>query len=250
MHNFCLQGRFFVVLIILIVFIRVFGDKQDKEDWSEKIPNYGTAEETENNFNGVKVQLNSGNEKDECPICLEPLNQDGPLKGTNVCNHVFHSECLENSLKRDGKCPVCRAVIVKKMGPCPKGDMFVKTVPQLHCEGHNDCGTIKIRYYVPSGIQGSEHPNPGVQFSGTNREAYLPDNIEGRNVLELLKKAWKMRKTFKVGTSLTTGQSDVVAWNDIHHKTSTSRGPYGYPDAGYLQRVTLDMNAMGISLDE
>ena len=195
------------------------------------------------------MQLDAENKNDECPICLQPMHQDGPLKGTNVCNHVFHSECLADSLKHDGKCPVCRAVIIKKLGPCPKGNMFVKTDPDLHCEGHVDCGTIKIKYIIPIGVQGSEHPNPGVEYPSNSREAFLPDNDEGRNVLELLKKAWKMRMTFKVGTSLTTGQSNVVTWNDIHHKTSTSRGPYGYPDAGYLRRITLDMNVMGINLN-
>lgn len=53
-----------------------------------------------------------------------------------------------------------------------------------------------------------------------------------------------------MGTSLTSGANNVITWNDIHHKTSLFAGPYGYPDAGYLRRVTADMNAMGVRVEE
>ena len=68
----------------------------------------------------------------------------------------------------------------------------------------------------------------------------------------MLKKAWDMKLTFTVGTSLTTGAKDVITWNDIHHKTSRSGGisNYGYPDPNYLDRVTEDMEALGVTLDD
>ena len=47
-------------------------------------------------------------------------------------------------------------------------------------------------------MQTQKHPNPGVQYYGDIRIAYLPDNDEGRNVLKLLKKAWMMKLTFTV----------------------------------------------------
>lgn len=37
--------------------------------------------------------------------------------------------------------------------------------------------------------------------------AYLPDNTEGREILELVKKAFSQRLVFTVGSSLTTGYS-------------------------------------------
>ena len=43
--------------------------------------------------------------------------------------------------------------------------------------------------------------------------------------LKLLQKAWEARMIFTVGTSVTTGMSDCVVWNNIHHKTSSSLGP-------------------------
>lgn len=94
-----------------------------------------------------------------------------------------------------------------------------------------------------------------MSYHGTARKAYLPDNDEGRHVLQLLERAFKLRQTFTIGQSRTTGQENVVTWNDIHHKTNYSGGTekyvfvrlssfeeysssfsFGYPDANYLKR--------------
>ena len=42
--------------------------------------------------------------------------------------------------------------------------------------------------------------------------------------VQLLRKAFDAGLTFTIGTSHTTGHSNVVVWNDIHHKTSLSPG--------------------------
>ena len=76
-------------------------------------------------------------------------------------------------------------------------------------------------------MQDPEHPHPGHYYEGTSREAYLPGNREGHEVLQLLKRAFDARLVFTVGTSNTTGRPNQVVWNDIHHKTSTSGGPTG-----------------------
>ena len=86
---------------------------------------------------------------------------------------------------------------------------------------------IVISYQFPSGVQGPEHSNPGQHYQGTSRTAYLPDNHEGREVLQFLRRAFDARLVFTVGTSNTTGLSNQVIWNDIHHKTSISGGSYG-----------------------
>jgi len=64
-----------------------------------------------------------------------------------------------------------------------------------------------------------DHPNPGKRYTGTTRTAYLPDKPEGRQVLQLLKRAFEAKLIFTIGTSNTTGRENVVIWNDIHHKT-------------------------------
>ena len=72
----------------------------------------------------------------------------------------------------------------------------------------------------------TDHPNPGQRFDGTLRFAFLPDNAEGREVCELLRRAFDARLVFTIGRSLTTGLDNVVIWNDIHHKTQTHGQPY------------------------
>lgn len=114
--------------------------------------------------------------------------------------------------------------------------------------GHEGWGTIVIYYSFKDGIQTKEHPNPGKAYSGTQRVAYLPDNAEGRKVLDLLRKAFEQRLTFTVGDSRVLGISDVVTWNDIHHKTAKFGGPakFGYPDPDYLKRVKEELKSKGI----
>lgn len=51
-----------------------------------------------------------------------------------------------------------------------------------------------------------------------------------------------------MGTSLTTGQSNVVVWNSIHHKTNIDGGTrsFGYPDDTYFNRVKHELAANGV----
>jgi hypothetical protein len=69
------------------------------------------------------------------------------------------------------------------------------------------------------------HPNPGMEYKGTRRVAYLPYNATGVQVLHLLEKAFASRQIFTVGQSRTTGRDNTITWNDIHHKTSSNGGP-------------------------
>ncbi|CAL8247953.1 unnamed protein product [Merluccius merluccius] len=114
--------------------------------------------------------------------------------------------------------------------------------------GYESYGTITVHYFIPSGIQKEEHPNPGQRYDGTSRIAYLPDSPEGRRVRELLRQAFAQRLIFTVGQSSTSGRNNVVTWNDIHHKTSTNGGPtcYGYPDPDYLKRVQYELKLKGV----
>jgi hypothetical protein len=74
--------------------------------------------------------------------------------------------------------------------------------------------------YLPNGRQGSDHPNPGKRYQGTDQTAYLSNNQEGKKILMLLKKAFEQKLTFRIRPSTTTGKDDCVVWNDIPHKTS------------------------------
>ncbi|KAK2119327.1 putative E3 ubiquitin-protein ligase dtx2, partial [Saguinus oedipus] len=63
--------------------------------------------------------------------------------------------------------------------------------------------------------------------------------------------AWKRRLIFTVGTSSTTGETDTVVWNEIHHKTEMDRNVtgHGYPDPNYLQNVLAEPAAQGVTED-
>lgn len=71
----------------------------------------------------------------------------------------------------------------------------------------------------------NSHPNPGQRYKSTHRTAYLPDNKEGREILQLLRRAFSQKLIFTVGQSHTTGEQNVITWNDIHHKTAKDGGP-------------------------
>lgn len=77
--------------------------------------------------------------------------------------------------------------------------MDVQVYSDYHCDTYNTCGTIIISYTFPNGKRN------GVKYKGTHRTAYLPDNEEGRELLNLLKIAFQRKLIFTVGTSVTTG---------------------------------------------
>ncbi|NXK23303.1 DTX3L ligase, partial [Arenaria interpres] len=182
--------------------------------------------------------------KDACPICMETIKNKEIL---TKCKHAFCKSCIKQAMTYKQVCPVCNTVYGVVEGNQPEGRMsYVKLSSPL--PGYPGCGTIEIRYNMHGGIQTSNHPNPGKPYGSTTRTAYLPDNKEGQEILQLLTRAFNQKLIFTVGHSRTTGAGDVITWNDIHHKTSKSGGPtnFGYPDPDYLQRVRSELKARGI----
>ncbi|OEH79277.1 zinc finger (c3hc4 ring finger) domain-containing protein [Cyclospora cayetanensis] len=186
------------------------------------------------------------------------------------CSHHFHSECIRmymRSCSRGGfYCPTCNVLQLPGNGPSPPG-------------------TIIINYYIAGGIQTERHAQPKASFTGARRRAYLPDCLRGRQLLQLLIEAFVKGHIFTVGHSVTSGNSNVVIWNGIHHKTSASGGQsiscplslpsrrgaclalppacpvaeaerhplrilhYGYPDETFLSRLEEELRARGFPLE-
>ncbi|KAM9098022.1 E3 ubiquitin-protein ligase DTX1 isoform X1 [Sarcophilus harrisii] len=206
---------------------------------------------------------------EDCTICMERLvtasGYEGVLRHKGVrpelvgklgkCGHMYHLLCLvamyNNGNKQDGslQCPTCKAIYGEKTGTQPPGKMEFHLIPHS-LPGYTDTQTIRIVYDIPTGIQGPEHPNPGKKFTarGFPRHCYLPDNEKGRKVLRLLIMAWDRRLIFTIGTSNTTGESDTVVWNEIHHKTEfgSNLTGHGYPDPNYLDNVLAELTAQGV----
>ncbi|XP_071618295.1 E3 ubiquitin-protein ligase DTX4 isoform X3 [Heliangelus exortis] len=204
---------------------------------------------------------------EDCSICMERLSAPSGYKGPQPavkpdlvgklvkCGHVFHLHCLVamyNNGNKDGslQCPTCKTIYGVKTGTQPPGKMEYHIIPHA-LPGHSDCKTIRIIYSIPPGVQGPEHPNPGKSFTarGFPRHCYLPDSEKGRKVLKLLLVAWDRRLIFAIGTSSTTGESDTVIWNEIHHKTEfgSNLTGHGYPDINYLDNVLAELAAQGIT---
>ena len=51
------------------------------------------------------------NGNDECAICLENFEEGDSCRGFPVCNHIFHSICIGNWLRKNPTCPLCRNCI-------------------------------------------------------------------------------------------------------------------------------------------
>lgn len=203
--------------------------------------------------------------QEDCIICCEQLtlpssydDEDETVLQFHKCEHMFHQACLRAMLTSGNvtsymQCPTCKVIYGKKMGNQPEGTMkyysFKQSLP-----GFSDCQTICIMYEFRSGIQGSDHPSPGERYnvSGFPRLCYLPDNEEGRKILQMLIVAWRRRLTFTIGTSITSGYSNVVTWNEIHHKTEfgSNFSGHGYPDPNYFNNVKLELASHGIMEDD
>ncbi|XP_037634904.1 E3 ubiquitin-protein ligase DTX3L [Sebastes umbrosus] len=215
---------------------------------SSKSPvNKGPADTPSSRTSGPSPTRSKDPEEEEsCAICMEPIVTWE--KETLRCKHSFCKSCLQQAFKYKPVCPTCGALYGVLTGTQPDGgEMKVTQIPSS-LPGYDKYGTIKIHYYIPSGIQKEEHQNPGQPYEGASRTGYLPDSSEGRSIVKLLKRAFNQRLVFTVGRSTTSGMNNMVTWNDIHHKTSTHGGPtnYGYPDPDYLRRVRDELKAKGI----
>ena len=120
--------------------------------------------------------------------------------------------------------------------------MSVRLDSSLRLGGYPNNSVIVVVYSFSSGTSN------GVMYSanGFPRSAYFPDTNEGNEIVDLLKEAFKRHLVFTIGTSVTTGQTNTLVWNDIHHKTTLQPGAYGYPDPGYLARIRAELKAKGV----
>ncbi|XP_067393916.1 probable E3 ubiquitin-protein ligase DTX2 isoform X5 [Emydura macquarii macquarii] len=231
----------------------------------------GTPSEPEQVVRKYVEELSEAPADEDCLICMERLAspsgyhdacecktiQPEMVGRLTQCQHTFHLLCvlaMYTNGNKDGslQCPSCKTIYGEKTGTQPKGKMEVSTITQS-LPGHEDCGTVQIVYSISRGTQGPEHPNPGMPYTarGFPRYCYLPDNEKGRKVLDLLRVAWRRRLIFTVGTSSTTGESNTVVWNEIHHKTEmdTNLSGHGYPDPNYLDNVLAELAAQGVTED-
>lgn len=187
-------------------------------------------------------------ESEQCSVCLMEFTADeaGQVVLLGKCKgHYFHKECISNAFTGESlKCPVCGQLYGVQWGAMPAGTCDVVFHRDVQCEGFKP-GSWVLTYRFPNGTC----PD-GQTYSGTKRQAVLPNTPEGCEVMRLLICAFYRRQTFVIGTSVTTGKKNTVIWNGIHHKTSVEGGPtnFGYPDPTYFDRVKEELAAKGIGV--
>lgn len=99
----------------------------------------------------VKNKCTTGHDNDVniCPICLDQMTDRRQLD----CKHEFCHECILQSEKTMGPCcPVCRHFFGMMVGNQPYGTMTT-TISNERLPGFTNCGTIVIKYNIPSGRQ-------------------------------------------------------------------------------------------------
>lgn len=212
--------------------------------------------------NYINLYLNNVKDDDICNICTFYLNDisiyDSQRSNLHLyqlrdCKHIYHKTCLEKLIEYVNseyiQCPLCKKIYGTKIGNQPDIIKMKHIIIKQKLPSYQEENSIQITYYTTksNGIQNSNHPNPGKPFycSSFPRIAYLPNNEQGNKVLEMLKKAFTQKLIFTIGRSVTTGEENIVTWNDIHHKTNI-HGEYGYPDINYLDKVMSDLNQHGI----
>ncbi|NWU98478.1 DTX1 ligase, partial [Upupa epops] len=194
---------------------------------------------------------------EDCTICMERLvtssGYEGVLSHRGIkpelvgklgkCGHMYHLLCLlamYNNGNKDGslQCPTCKAIYGEKTGTQPPGKMEFHLIPHS-LPGYTDSKTIRIVYDIPTGRCQAGVAQP--------EQALAPAPL--LQVLKLLIVAWDRRLIFTIGTSNTTGESDTVVWNEIHHKTEfgSNLTGHGYPDPNYLDNVLAELLAQGVS---
>lgn len=203
----------------------------------------------------LQVEFSDLSPSDRCVLCLENFSHGDNIVIPMNCNgHYFHRLCpsmntgILDYIHKTKQCPACKKRYGTMCGNMPHGTMSIDVL-EMALPGYEKDMTIQITFDFPSGIQGDEHPNPGLRYESDRRVAYLPDCVEGRHVLSMIQKAWRRRLLFTIGPSVTRGIDGCIIYNGIHFKTipyATSQDPWGFPDPTYLLRVTQELHEKGV----
>jgi RING-type zinc-finger/Deltex C-terminal domain len=89
-------------------------------------------------------------EDENCPICMDKMFDPKALP----CNHKFCRQCIDEAFVHARKCPCCARVFGTLKGNQPEGGkMEVTKLHKQDLEGFKGDGSIRIDYYIPSGLQ-------------------------------------------------------------------------------------------------
>ncbi|KAJ3297826.1 E3 ubiquitin-protein ligase dtx3l [Blyttiomyces sp. JEL0837] len=219
-------------------------DAYDDEQYSDNDDDaYDSYFDNDNPLKTTTTQSNSASlpPQHDCPICGTENILPANLHQLQCCPQSMCKDCFQTIQKTATtmknithtffKCPFCSVTDGVQVGDCPNGDITFEKRSQKLPGYENSRGTYEVHFSVPGHLY---------------RKAYLPICEEGDEVKRMMELAFYRRLCFRFGVSATTGKHGLV-WN-IHCKTSMTGGTsnYGYPDDGYLKRVTEELKARGI----
>ena len=116
---------FYFLPFFIFIFIHIYCNLIDNYDYYEqKIINLKKTNKfltEENKFLKTKremafhlkmicVKYFIKNKENKCSICLDKVTKKSNVFLT-FCGHLFHSNCIDESLKYSNKCPYCRRII-------------------------------------------------------------------------------------------------------------------------------------------
>lgn len=64
-----------------------------------------------------------------CSICLSEYKPKQIVRCMPNCNHCFHVDCIDQWLKMNPTCPLCRNSPATSVGPTPTGTPLSELVP-------------------------------------------------------------------------------------------------------------------------
>ncbi|XP_009614900.1 RING-H2 finger protein ATL20-like [Nicotiana tomentosiformis] len=64
-----------------------------------------------------------------CPICLSDYQPKETLRTIPECNHYYHAECIDEWLKLNATCPLCRNTPDGSLHPCSSSTSLVSSSP-------------------------------------------------------------------------------------------------------------------------
>lgn len=192
-------------------------------------------------YSSMYEELKRSSPKELCIICIEEFTESSRniIRMSDCSGHYFHDTCISEC--RQGqpfvKCPICNIIYGIQTGDMPSGTMKVQK-QRGKLPGVSASFYYRIEYYVePVTINGE-------YYEGTCREAFMPGDREGSELLSLVIWAFQRGLTFRPAVSNTTGVKASV-WN-IHHKTKISGNSFAFPDPTYLNRLKEELYARGV----
>ena len=61
----------------------------------------------------ARIWFKGKTKTDNCTICMSEYTSGEKYKTLNKCTHAFHANCLDEWLKCEKKCPICK----EQVGP-------------------------------------------------------------------------------------------------------------------------------------